>query len=253
MIDVVIPVGPNDIMHLSEHLKTTLPNIIGLGKTYIICPSIIVGMIPPLGENVVVVDEAQAFPFSLDTVAHFHTPLPRNGWYLQQLIKLYAGIVLGLERYLVIDSDTYFLNPTSFVDPTMDIPYMDWGIEYHPPYFTHMDYLLPGLTKMDKHKSGICHHMVFETKYIREIMGEVAKHHGNREFYEVFLSMPGMDHSGSGASEYEIYFNYMLKFHPDQVILRPLRWENVFYMEDDLKDKYDYVGWHWYMRHFKKN
>jgi hypothetical protein len=37
----------------------------------------------------------------------------RNGWYLQQLLKLYASFVIKdlLNDYLVIDADVYFLKP----------------------------------------------------------------------------------------------------------------------------------------------
>ena len=57
------------------------------------------------------------FPFSLDTVAKIHGKRDRNGWYLQQLLKLYAGKIIPniLDKYLVIDSDTFFLKPTKII------------------------------------------------------------------------------------------------------------------------------------------
>ena len=45
-----------------------------------------------------------------------NTNQDRIGWYLQQLLKFYAGFVIPdiLQRYLIIDCDTHFLKPTKF-------------------------------------------------------------------------------------------------------------------------------------------
>jgi hypothetical protein len=103
--------------------------------------------------------------------------------------------------------------------------------------------------KMDQEKSGICHHMIFEKKYINEIIS-IIEHTHHDLFYNVFLKMV-IDKAGSGASEYELYFNYMIKNHKDKIKIRPLKWKNT---NDILKiDNYnnDYVSWHWYMRSYK--
>ena len=55
------------------------------------------------------------------------------------------------------------------------------------------------------------------------------------------------DFNGSGASEYEIYFNFMNIYHNDKIKIRELYWKN----ESDLNksdDRMDYVSVHWYMR-----
>ena len=33
--------------------------------------------------------------------------------------------------------------------------------------------------------------------------------------------------SESGASEYELYFNYMLKYHKGSILVRKLNWNNI--------------------------
>jgi len=40
----------------------------------------------------------------------------------------------------------------------------------------------------------------------------------------------------SGASEYELYFNYMFKYHKEDIIVRDLRWSNV--SKNSLPDNY---------------
>ena len=75
-------------------------------------------------------------------------------WYLQQLLKLYACNVIPdiLDRYLVIDSDTFFLKPTTFIEN--DVCLYNYGSEYHKPYFKHMLLLHKDFIKMVIDKAG---------------------------------------------------------------------------------------------------
>ena len=57
--------------------------------------------------------------------------------------------------------------------------------EYHERYFTHMLKLDKDLTKVYNNKSGICHHMMFEKKYINELMYKIEGNHDDK-FYNVF-------------------------------------------------------------------
>ncbi len=192
----------------------------------------------------ITIDE-RVFPFSIDTVAAFHGKLERNGWYLQQLLKLYAGTVIPgiLARYLVIDSDTFFCKPTKFIHDGKCA--YNYGVEYHIPYFKHMARLNGDWNRVDTPKSGICHHMIFETEFVKEMMRVVEELHDDK-FYNVFLRNVE-EFNKSGASEYEIYFNYMLKYHSDKIVLRKLNFENVDMLPKN-KNNLDYFSWHWYMR-----
>jgi len=236
--DIVIPVGPNDKSVIEEQIKYTQKNIIGYRNIYLICydPSIVIDGCITINENI--------FPFNIDTVAEHHGKLQRNGWYLQQLLKLYAGKIIPniLDKYLVIDSDTFFLKPTTFVENNKCL--YNYGTEYHKSYFQHMENLHTDLTKIDKNKSGICHHMIFEKKYIDELISKIEKNQ-NDLFYNIFLKTV-TDKNNSGASEYEIYFNYMLKYNPDKIQIRKLSWKNTNKLETD--SNYDYISYHWYMR-----
>ena len=240
LFDIVTPVGPNDINIIKQQIEYTKKNIIGYKNIYLISYDNTLKV-----EGCITISE-DIFPFTIDTVAKFHGKNFRNGWYLQQLLKLYAGLVIPdiLDTYLVIDCDTFFLKPTTFIKNNKCL----YNIcrEYHKPYFEHMKKLDKNLTKQVK-KSGICHHMMFETKYIKILFNKIENIHKDK-FYNVFLKNV-VDIYNSGASEYEIYFNFMLKYYPNKIIMRELKWIStgslVKYKDSNY---YDYISYHWFLR-----
>jgi hypothetical protein len=102
-------------------------------------------------------------------------------------------------------------------------------------------------------KSGISHHMLFNKKYIQEIFGIVETRH-NMPFWKAFLEMVDehknydINYTESGASEYELYFNYVYKYHNDSITIRTLKWDyrKHSYEFNDTCDN-DFVAvCHWY-------
>ena len=207
IFDIVIPVGPNDKDIINTQIKFTKKNIIGYRNIYLICcdPTTIIDGCITINENI--------FPFSLEDVSKIHGHLNRNGWYLQQLLKMYALMY-------------------------------NFGSEYHSPYFAHMLKLDKELIKIDQQKSGICHHMMFEKKYLCELINKIESNH-NDKFYLVFLKMV-TECNGSGASEYEIYFNYMLRNYNNNIEIRKLNWSNSHTLNTNTG--FDYISCHWYIR-----
>jgi len=242
MFDIVIPVGPNDKNIIEQQIIYTRIYILGYRNIYIITN------IKELNiEGCIIVPE-NIFPFSIETISKFHGKNHRNGWYLQQLLKLYAGLVIPniLDKYLVIDSDTFFLKPTEFIKDGKCL--YNYGTERHIPYFKHMLTIHDRLTRQHNDKSGICHHMIFETKYIKELF-DIAESTHNDLFYNIFLKNVDISHIlYSGASEYEIYFNYMILNHPSEIIIRKLEWTNSSSLIEN--SNYDYISIHHYMRTF---
>ena len=238
--DIVIPVGPRDLNIIERQIEHTKKNVIGYRRIYLIPydPSLTVPGCITVNENI--------FPFNIKTVESHLGKIHRCKWYFQQLLKLYAGKVVPdiLDRYLVIDSDTIFLKPISFIEDGKCL--YNYGKENHELYFEHIKKLLPNLRRMDKSKSGICHHMMFETKYINEMFSKIEAKHGDL-FYNVFLKNVDKTRSGgSGASEYELYFNYMLKNHSDKIKIRRLNWTNSGKIK--IEGDWDYVSFHAWMR-----
>jgi hypothetical protein len=180
---------------------------------------------------------------------HAESTHERNGWYIQQLLKLYAPFVIPdlMDTFLVVDSDTFFLKPTTFIvngkcayNPSR---------EYNVPYFVHMAKMHPTLTRQYQQMSGVSHHMIFEKEHIQGLMDLVQSYHNNRPFWRLFLEF-GTDYAG--ASEYEMYFNYMLKYHPTRIQIRQLRWANsrkYIYSSQvqQQNNPLDYIALHWHM------
>ena len=240
LFDIVIPVGPNDKSIIQKQLEYTKKNVIGYRNIYLISydPSFTIDGCIPIREDI--------FPFSMKTVSNIHGKMSRNGWYLQQLLKLYALLVIPgiLDRCLVLDSDTFFLKPTRFINDDNQCLYAS-GCEYHAQYFDHISRLNIGLRKMFKKRSGICHHMIFEKVFIIELIYLIEQTHKDT-FYNVFLKMI-TDPTGASASEYEIYFNYVFQRHSDKVKIRDFTWKNSRSLSD-LESKLDFISYHWHMR-----
>lgn len=151
-----------------------------------------------------------------------------------------------LETYLVIDADTYFLRPVSFIKNNKFL--FNPGSEYHIPYFEHMLKLHPTLVRKYEKLSGISHHMIFNSKHIQDMFTLIENAHKNQPFWVVFLtSVDPKNYVYSGASEYELYFNFMIEYAYDNFQIRPLKWENVSKPPTGPVDL-DYVSCHWYMR-----
>lgn len=242
--DIVVCVGPNDFDIINLSICYTKANIIGYRNIYLVSSD------PNININDAITIDEKIFPFLKTDLIDQFGKNERNGWYLQQLLKLYSGMVIPgiLERYLVIDSDTFFLKPTTFITDE-GRHYITIGTEYHKPYFVHMNRLHYSLKKIHP-SSGISHHCFFHTIRVKGFMKLVENYFSNEKpFWKIFLDV--IDRSefmGSGASEYEMYFTYMHLYYPDEICVRELNWENCSKLEPDCVTKYDFVSIHWHSR-----
>jgi len=238
--DIVVLVGPKDKMIIHRQMEFTRRNVVGYRKIFVVAsdPALKVEGCEMVPESV--------FPFSKEDVAFYTVKSLRNGWYLQQLLKFYAGLFIPgiLDRYLTIDCDTYFLKPTTFVSPEGKSLY-SYSVENYPSYFTHMQKLHEDFVKVGT-LSGICHHMMFEKRFVEEIMALVEKKHG-MTFWQAFLvCIDEEDYLYSGSSEYEIYFNYIFRFHTHEVELRWLEYSHNYMDPHHQPERFDYVSQHWW-------
>ena len=240
-IDVMIPLGPKDGETVALTARSARQYVDGVRNVYIVSRE------DPKLPDTIFIDEGR-FPFDLKAVQGLLGAEERAGWYLQQLIKLYFPLVIAesLEHVLAVDADTIFLRPCRFID--QDRTVLNFGDEYYPPYFEHMARLHPDLRKMFTY-SGICHLMLFTRAWLAELQRMVEAQHAQKPFWRVFLEcVDPTQRPLSGASEYEIYFNFCLRFHPFDVTLRRFHWRNAAGVEDVRPGTDDYVSLHHYWR-----
>ncbi len=251
--DIVISVGPNDIDFVSTVIKHARKNILHHRNIYLILATNGTKIENPIEGNIYIIDET-VFPFN---VAQFLGKNARNGWYFQQLIKLYAWKYIKdlSEYYLVLDADTLFLKPTEFFKFGKPL-YNTTPRQNHIPYFTHMQKLHPSFTKQDPNLSAVTNHMIFHRKILKKIFQMVEKHHASggdsrrrKRFWELFLEFVEKDHIlHAGASEYELYFNFIYLYLKDTFLLRELRYAETGRIPYSAENVLDYITCHHYMR-----
>lgn len=251
LFDIVVCLGPSDEDVINSMIYFTKKNIVGYRNIYLVScnPNVQI-------EGTITIDE-RIFPFTIDDVARIHGKNQRNGWYLQQMLKLYCGNVIEgiLDKYLVVDADTHFLKPTKFISDDNKYFY-GYSTEYTLCYFDHMNRLHPELKKISPY-SGIAHHMLFVNEITNELIQFVEKHHGStKPFWEIFFDKVefgvGEQGGGCGASEYEIYVTYLTMFHSEKFMFRKLT--NARYPRRDFTDAInsdnDCVSFHWWCDRF---
>jgi hypothetical protein len=106
--------------------------------------------------------------------------------------------------------------------------------------------LHPRLKRM-MNVSGICHHMVFTKTYLEELFQLVENHNTALPFWKIFLEAVSQPIPESGASEYEIYFNFMLQYHRLDMQIRNLSWGNCSSLSQ-AQPHHSYIAVHHYMR-----
>jgi FkbM family methyltransferase len=236
-IDVVIPLGPNDQDTVDFSVRSVRSFVRDVRHVYLVSAE------NPDIEGVRFIDE-QMFPFDINAVRQILGPHERAGWYLQQLIKLYFPLVNRscLEHVLAVDADTIFLRRCRFIEDGR--PIFNFGDEYHLPYFEHMARLYPALHRMFAY-SGVANCMLFKRAWLNELHERVEAHHAQMPFWKAYLHAVDPGHrERSGASEYEIYFNFCLMFHASALIIRRFHWSNAAAVDDVQPGRQDYVSMH---------
>ena len=253
-IDVIIPCTSKD--------KHTLDLCIsGIRKNGKDVRRIIVLSSEPLTEQAEWFDEKK-FPFTKHDIAleilkdekraqELLSKSSRIGWIYQQFLKLYAPFIIpGISsNVLMLDADTVFLKPVTFIGPSGEGLYNP-GSEFHQPYFRHAAKLIPGFKKVFKDYSGISHHMLFQRSVLEDLMNEIKLYH-HVEPWRAFCRCIDLRYlSHSSLSEYEIYFNFAF-MRTSQMKIRPLKWANINSLDEIAtyqENGYDYVSCHAYLR-----
>lgn len=237
-MDIVIPLGENDIDTIQRCINSCKTYIKNSGQIYVISY-----------DEYLVLEGCTVIPeFMIEETNHIlKRDEDRNKWYAQQLMKLYAftKIPTLTDDYLVVDADTIFCKPIEFISEEGKY-YFQTGKIYKDlfSYFPHMNAMHPSLK--DAGYNFIHHQMIFNKNRLQELFQIVGDYH-KKPFWRVFLENIKYYYY-NGASEYQIYATFMYTHHPDKMLLRNLKYkQNV--VQIDTNKEYYWVNNHWVFRH----
>ena len=228
MIDAVIPAHEKDIDTLELCIDSIRKNVKNIRRIIVVSKKRLTKKAEFYCED--------KFPFSFNDVGNivgFHS---KTFNYYGGLIQTTAASVIpDLERdVLICDADTIFLKETEFVTSDDIALYnVSYDIPSHVnshPYLEHMEKLIPGLVKQTKF-SGICHHILVQKDILEEMFNKVESDH-KMPFWKADISVTLQDYKSLGPkpphesspllfTTYELYFNYVMKYHKDRVKIRP--------------------------------
>ena len=223
-IDAVMLTTGKDTRVFVKSIASALKHLVDVDKFYIISPNL-AELKKNLGNNLndrmILLDERK-FPFGgynvsevmiesvrqrgvypLDGNSQFEKTIwGRIGWFLQQLLKFYAGRVFGLNDYVLLDSDLMWFKDVKFIAPrsntTITTPtkyfgntyYYATSNQYHPSYIA----TLPRISGLPLHnhkpvfRSGIVHHMVIVKTVLDSLINVSEAKHGI-PFWQILLNV----------------------------------------------------------------
>ena len=249
VIDVVIPAHKKDLATLEYAIDGIKKNIAGVRRIIVVSKE-------KYTDKAEWFDEA-LYPFSYKEVSDLIGG-KNVGWNLQQLLKLYAVLVIPniSENVLVVDADTVFYRKVKFFEDGVPLYNLSKDkdldkMDFHVETLRHIKKIMPEIAKnlppeFDK-VSGICHHMLFQKKIIIDLMQRIEKRCGE-VFYKAFLKN---SESYYGVAEYNLYFYFLIACHADNYKIRILKYKNTAKFSplyERLRRKYDYCSYHSYMR-----
>lgn len=229
LFDVVIPFHPKDLDILPLCVDSVVTFVKGVGTIYIITPyprSIQrQHMFHQAAKRVRIVDERDVLDCSKqDLEQAFSNKSFQVGWYLQQLLKLYAFRIPHIRsRYVCVDADLVFYQPVEFVDKEtnqMLFALRERGI--NDQYVSSAQYLLPEL--QFHHSSAIIDHMIFDADIVKDMLSRVETQHPHLPFWKLVCEAAKRTKNRCGFSEYEMVFAFVKQYYPQAYRLRPLRY-----------------------------
>jgi hypothetical protein len=144
----------------------------------------------------------------------------RFGWVLQQLLKLKFVLHSESSGVLIIDSDTILIEPRDWLrNDGAQLLTPTW--EYHRPYYIYLKSI--GICDLEPEFTFVSHHMLMQPKILKELFAYV----GWTEFQdlvEIVCSEQNLGEQSPFSLDYELYAQYLYKFHPDKVLLG--KWSN---------------------------
>jgi hypothetical protein len=237
-IDVVVPLALKDIPKLQicienlvAHSLTPIRNIYIISNNNIILNNLFID------KPLIWVNEAE-FPFTKEDIENIFKSkqcmYQHTSWYYQQLLKFYIFRVIPdlLPNTLILDSDYVFIKDIKFLTDdgkailASGYPFK-WLLntkEYpYPPIHIHVSFATRFIPKWFPVSSfsGMQHHMLFQKDIVEELFSIIAETH-KQEFWKAFVENIEVE-KWNAASEYVIYYHFVMGRKANKVITRNLK------------------------------
>ena len=232
-IDLVYPCHSKDKETLDLAIKYARMNIKNLRNIYVVSKDKLTDKAEWISENI--------FPFTFQDMIDKIGNHQRTGWYYAGWIHLLSSVYITgiLDNVLICDSDTIFIKPVEFVDGNNKCLFNVSPSDGTPLYYEHMSKLIPGLTQqIERPWSGVAHHILIRREILKSMMDKSKEVH-NKEFWNAWIDVTkehykshinekkysGNERHEKGpgrATSYELYFNYAMKYFPNDVKVRKL-------------------------------
>lgn len=195
--DILIVAHQKDFQKLSMVISSIKSNIIGFDKIHIISNGKLLSDDP----RVVIHDENDVLKVDLNRIKY------RPQWIYQQLLKLLQTVTK--KWYLVIDADTIITRELSPIANGNGKFYFNQNTQNFKPYFNFAEKLKVPKTEENTFISEI---MLFNRDYVKELFS-MNNLNTTEEILEFIYE--NVDEE-SQLSEYELYGNFVEKYHPDE-------------------------------------
>ena len=253
-LDVVILTCKKDVNTLDQCVTRVRKYIKNLKNIYVICNKSLESSV----HNATFIDE-EIFPFTIASIKDFIKDKSLNGriipWFYQQLLKLYAHIIIPSlnNNHLIVDSETLFYNEYSpFENGKVLYPVTR---EVSRESRTFIPILLPDIKIKYDDFSGTVHQMLFQTHILQHLFDRVSECFFRRTgqkipFWKIMLFMATCFTNHIIAfSEYDLYVNFILTFHSNVTKLTAdIEWDTVGIIPET--SNYTYLTAH---AHFRGN
>jgi hypothetical protein len=158
-------------------------------------------------------DEEEVAPIKFQDIGYIVNGHNRNGWLLQQFIKLSADKFAQSDHIFWADTDTIFLRNHVFEYQGKYI--FDVSDEFNVPYRTIYNKLLKEDYKLPV--SFVAHHMIVPKLKLTELKDRISKLNG-MDWYKAILHH--LDHTNmNGFAEFETFGHYMYSNYSDKMIV----------------------------------
>ena len=230
--DALIVVTAKDYRRVARHYKRILQDLPAKRVTVVGSEEVLSEMMKDdLPDEFTFIDENAILPFDAvyeaisermaEVLAGRELPRGIAGWYYQQFLKMSYADYCADDYYMVWDGDTIPCHPFSMFSE-QGKPYLDVKNEYVPAYFSTMEKLIPGLTKLIG-PSFISEHMLFRTKLMQELLEKIEANDeipGQIYWQKILNVLTPEELQTNSFSEFETYGSYMALAHADVYRLR---------------------------------